>query len=141
IVTGADQGVNDFGPVALAEAGESMLCHPGVADAILREQRAIDEGVLRVHVKNPRAELLNVRDGIDELTHEVAGVPLDTDVFTARSIEEPLPHGRLAEHVIIHDRQVIGTLRAMLEAYPQAAVRGGFGQRFPERNELRDEIL
>lgn len=35
IVAGAKKGVNDFGPVGLAEAGETMLGDAGMAEAVL----------------------------------------------------------------------------------------------------------
>src|SRR5688572_2223775 len=50
VVARADESVDDFGPIALSEAGETMFGHAGMTDAVLLEQGPIDEGVLRVNV-------------------------------------------------------------------------------------------
>jgi len=63
------------------------------------------------------------------------------DDASTRRVEEPLPHGRLAQHVIVHQWQVIRTLRTMLKSDPQAAVGSSNGKRFPKREELRHEIF
>src|SRR5579862_3145670 len=63
IVTGAKQRMDDFRPVRLTETGEAVFSDAVVADAIDLQKLAIDIGVLRMHVKNARAEAANVFDG------------------------------------------------------------------------------
>ena len=92
-------------------------------------------------VENAGAELMDISDGINELADQMAGVPFDAYVLAAGGVEEALPHGGLSQHVVIHERQVIGALRAMLEGDAKAALGRGFGDRFPKCEQLRDEIL
>src|ERR1051326_7719314 len=106
-----------------------------MTDAVHFEQPVVAEGVLRVDVKESRAELMDVRHGINELAHQVAGVPLDADVLAVHSVEESLPQRRLAEQVVVHDRQVILSLRAMLERDAHAVVRGVLRDGLPESSD------
>src|SRR4051812_32368753 len=99
--------MHDFGPVALAQTHETMLGYTGMANTITLQQHAVDQGVLRVHVKNARAELVNVRDRIDKLTDEMAGIPFQAEVLALGLVEQSLPHRGLAKHVVVHDWQVI----------------------------------
>src|SRR4051794_6126968 len=99
-----------------------MLSHAGMANAIALEQLAVDEGVFGVYVKDARAELVNVRDRIDELTDEMAGIPFQAEVLALGFVEHPLPNRRLPEHVVVHDRQVIRPLRTMFEGDPHRMI-------------------
>ena len=45
--------------------------------------------------ENAGAELVDVRDRVDELADEMAGVPFEADALAARGVEESLPHGGL----------------------------------------------
>src|SRR5256885_1123607 len=81
----------------------------------------------------PRAELAEVRDRINELANQMAGVPFDADIFTFRRVEKPLPHRGLAENVVVHNRQVIRALGTMLEGDAHPFVSGEVCQRLPKR--------
>ena len=52
IVSSSEQGVHNLRPVGLAEAGEAVLSHTRMAEAIDFQQVAIDEGVFCVNVEN-----------------------------------------------------------------------------------------
>src|SRR5437762_593754 len=99
--------MNDLRPVRLAKAWETMLGNSRMTDAIKLQQLPIDESVLRMDVENAIAELVDIHYRIDELTKQMAGVPLDADILAFRLVEEPLPHRWLREHVIAHNRQMI----------------------------------
>src|SRR4051812_22744630 len=133
--------MHDLRPVALAEPGKTMLGHARMADAILLEQRSVDEGALCMNVKDPGPKFLDIRDRIDELADEVAGIPFQPNVCLLGGIEETLPHRRLAKHIIIHYRQVVWALGALFEREPHAVVGGILRHWFPECHELGDEIL
>jgi hypothetical protein len=141
IVAGTHEGVDDLCPVRFAETGEPVFGHPRMADAVGGEQRAIDEGILGVNVKDPPPELAQVLDGVDELADQVAGIPFEAQILAGRRVEEALPHGRLAEQVVVHDRQVIGPLRTMLEGDAHSLIGRQPGQRFPEGQQLREVVL
>src|SRR5437588_12028232 len=99
--------MDDLRPVGLAEARETMLRHPGMANAIDFEKLPIDKSILGMNMENPGTKSVDVRYRIYELAHQVAGVPFDADVLAPGFVEEPFPHRGLGEHVIAHDRQVI----------------------------------
>ena len=88
-------------------------------------------------MKNARTELVDVRDRIDELADKMARVPFNADILAARFIEQPFPHGWLAENVVVHDGQMIRPLRRVLEGDAHALVGGVFGQRLPEFQQAR----
>src|SRR5437870_809441 len=115
VVAGANEGMDDFGPVGLSQPGESMFGYAWMANPVGFQEVAIDVGVFGVDVKNARAEFVDVVDGIDKLTDQVAGIPFDSNVLNLRIIEKALPHGGLTEHVVMHDGQVVRALWAMFE--------------------------
>jgi hypothetical protein len=88
-----------------------------------------------------RAELVDVRHRIDQLTHEVAGVPFQPEVLAVGGVEELFPQARLPEHVVVHDRQMIRALRAMLECNPDAVIGGEFRQRLPKGQQARQVLI
>src|SRR3989449_309443 len=92
-------------------------------------------------MKNSSTELVDVCDRIDELADQMARVPLDAEVLAPCGVEEPFPHRRLAEHVVVHERQMIRALRAMLEGDAHALVRGERCQRLPKLQQLRQKIF
>src|SRR2546426_2083410 len=92
-------------------------------------------------VKDARAELVDIRHRIDELADQMARIPLQAKVLAFGFIENPFPDGGLAEHVVVHDRQMIRALRAMLESDPHPALGGELRQRLPKCQELRQIIL
>src|SRR5437867_4915797 len=141
IIAGPKERVNDFGPVALTQAGKAMLRYARMAKAIDLEQLTVDEGILGVHMKDPRAELVNVSDRIDQLADEMAGVPFHAEILTVAFIEEPLPHRRLRQHIEAHDRQVIRRHRTMLEGDADAFIGGNFCDRLPKLEQARQKIL
>src|SRR5439155_17457914 len=63
IIAGAEEGMDNLGPVRLPKTGEAMLGHARMTKTIHVKQLTVDEGVLGVYVKNPRAELVDVGDG------------------------------------------------------------------------------
>src|SRR5437773_5526387 len=92
-------------------------------------------------MKNARAELVDIGDGIDELADQMAGIPFQSKVLVFGLAEEPLPDGGLAEHVVVHDRQMIRPLRTLLESDSNSAVHSGLREWLPESAELRQIIL
>src|SRR5439155_13116982 len=132
IIPGATQRMDDLGPIALAQAHEAMFGDARITNAILLQQRAIDESVLGMDVKDARAELVDVRHRIDELADQMARIPLQAEVLAFGFIENPFPDVGLAEHVVMHDRQMIRALRAMLESDPHPALGGELRQRLPK---------
>src|SRR6266446_3663570 len=133
--------MDNLPPVGLAEAGEAMLGYARMTEAIDFKQLAVDKGVLRVNMKNPRAELVNVRHRINELANQMAGVPLKAEVFAGRLVEEPFPHRGLGQHIVAHDGEMIWTHRAMLESEAHALVRREFGDRLPKLQQPRQKVL
>src|SRR6266566_2510265 len=127
--------MNDLAPIGLAEAWKAMLSHAGMTETIRFQQLPIDESIFGVDVKDSRTELVDVGHGINELTHQMAGIPLDAEVLIFCGVEETFPHGGLREHVITHNRQVIGSHRAVFESDTDALVGRGSGERFPEFNQ------
>src|SRR3954464_40009 len=115
VVAGAEEFVDDLGPVALAEAGETVFGAAGVAEAVAGEEGLVDVGVLGVDVEDARAEFAYVLKGIDELADEVGGVPFDADVVEGDGFEDFGPEGGLAGHVPVGDGLVPWSLGAMLE--------------------------
>src|SRR6266850_4999224 len=71
----------------------------------------------------------------------MTGVPLDADILDFGFVEKSFPNRGLPEHVVVHDRQVIRTLRTMLEREANPVLGGKSGNRVPERNQLGDELL
>jgi hypothetical protein len=92
-------------------------------------------------MKNARAEFVNVGDRIDELADEVAGVPFKAEVLVFAGVEEAFPHGGLPKHIVMHERQMVGALRTMLEGNANTAIGGEGGQWLPESDEFRDELF
>src|SRR5437667_12615263 len=110
-----------------------MLRHAGVTDSVLLQQPAIDERVFRMDVKDPLAKFVDVRDRVDELADQMARIPFQAEVLAWAFIKQPFPERGLPEHVVMHNREVIWPLRAMLESNPDSALLREFRQRFPER--------
>jgi amidase len=50
--------------------------------------------------------------------------PFDAEIPARRRVKQPLPHRRLAEHVVAHDRQMIGALRTMFEGDANTVIGG-----------------
>src|SRR3954471_20445831 len=111
-----------------------MFRHAGMANAVTCHECVIDVGVLRMDVKNTRPEAAHIRHGIDELTHEMTGVPFDAEVLAFALAEEALPHGRLREHVVTHDRQVIRPHWTMFKCDANAFAFGLPGNGLPKLN-------
>src|SRR5439155_20159254 len=61
VIARPQQRMNDFRPVGLAESGKPMLRHSRMTDPVHLQQLPVDVSVLGVYVKNPRAELAEVR--------------------------------------------------------------------------------
>jgi len=85
IVTGAQKGMNNFRPIRLAQPRKTMFRHARMADAVGFEKGPVDIGVLGVNVKNSRTKFVNVGNGVDELAHEMAGVPFDANILALGS--------------------------------------------------------
>src|SRR6478736_3848487 len=102
-----------LGPICLAETREAVLGDSVVANTVNTHERPINVGVLRVYMKNAGAKLVDILNGIDQLAHQVTAIPFDPDIFAFTRVEDALPHGRLPEHIIGHDWQVIGRHRAV----------------------------
>src|SRR5712671_5152265 len=100
-----------------------------MTNAVHLQQLPVDVSVLRMYVKNPWAELAKVRDRINELANQMAGVPFDANIITFCRVEKPIPHRGLAENVVVHDRQVISALGTMFEGDAHAFVSGEVSQR------------
>lgn len=141
IVTGAQEFVDDLRPVSLAQAGKAMLGHAGMAEPISLQQGPVDESVLGVDVKNARAEFAQVGHRINELAEQVAGIPLQSDVFAFALVEKAFPEGGLAHHVVVHDGLMPGPLRAILKGQAHAKPSGQPGQRLPKSEQLGQIIL
>ena len=109
-----------------------MLSDARMADSIMRHERVIDVGVLRMNMENAGAIGAHVRHRINELAHKMARIPFDAEVFTFALVEEPVPHRRLREHVVAHNRQVIRAHRTMFKGDANAFAIGMLRNRFPE---------
>ena len=132
IVAGADEFVNDLGPIGLAEAGEAVFGNTGVAEAVAAEEWFVDLGILGVDMEDAFAVFADVLEGVDELADEVAGVPFDADVVEADGVEELIPQGGLAGDIPVGDGLMPRALRAMFESDANAGVPGALGDRPPE---------
>src|SRR5882762_8389002 len=97
IIPDAEQSMDYLRPVRLAEPGEAMLGDARMAEAIDFEQLSVDKSILRVHMENARAKLVDVRNRIDELAEQVAGVPLQAEIIAFCFVEQPFPHRGLGE--------------------------------------------
>jgi len=93
----------------------------------------VDEGVLGVDVEYPGAKLVNVRDRVNELAEQMAGIPFQAEIGAFRFVEQALPHGRLGEHVEAHDGQVNGPMGQCSKAMrmPRSAANRASGSRIP----------
>ena len=91
--------------------------------------------------ENAGAELVDVRDRVDELADEMAGVPFEADVLAARGVEESLPHGGLARTYCNSSTEGDTPLAGNARKQPHATVGGGLRDRFPERQHLGHEIF
>jgi len=132
IVSGADEFVDDLGPVGLAEAGETVFGDAGVAEAVSAEERFVNLGVFGVDVEDPFAVFADVLKRIDELADEVGGVPFDADVIEGDGVEEGVPKGGLAGDVPVSDGQMPWALRAMFESDADPGVASALGDGAPE---------
>jgi len=133
--------MDDLRPIGLAEAGEAVLGHAGMARAVGFEQGSIDKGVLGVDMKNARAEGANVCDGIDELADEVGGVPFQAEIVAFSLVEEALPDCGLAHGVVVHEGEMPAALGTVFEGDADVAIGGVAGQRLPKGEQLGQEIL
>src|ERR1035441_911330 len=92
--------MDNFRPIRLAQPRKAMFRHAGMAKAVSLEQGPVDLCVLGVNVKNPRAKFMDVRHRINELAHQMAGVPLDAKILAFALVEKTFPHGGLPEDVV-----------------------------------------
>lgn len=92
-------------------------------------------------MENARTKPLNRLDWVDELTDQMARVPLESDVIVLRRVEESFPHRRLGERIVPHNRQVERALRAIFKGDANSVFRGVLGERFPKPQQLRKKIL
>src|SRR3954464_14478848 len=78
---------------------------------------------------------------IDELAEQMACIPFNADILVLAFVEEPLPDRRLPQHVVVHDRQMKRPLGAMLESQSHSSLGRELRNRFPKRNQLRNELV
>ena len=107
--------MDNLRPIGLAQPRKPVLRHARMTGAVGFQQRPVNEGVLGVNVKDARAETLEVRDRINKLANQMARVPFQAKVGARSGVEQALPHGRLAQDVVMHQRQMPGPLRTVLE--------------------------
>src|SRR5690348_14290406 len=99
-----------------------MFRDAGMTNAVNFQQLPVNVSVLRVNVKNARAESPDVFNRINELADQMARVPFDADIFGFDGIENTFPNRGLAEHVIAVDQQMPRALRTIFKGDTHAAV-------------------
>src|SRR6188472_670006 len=112
-----------------------------MTNAVNFQQLPVDVSVLRVHVKNARAESPDVFNGIDELADQVARVPFDADVFGFDRVENAFPNRGLGEHVVAVDGQMPRALRTVFKGDAHTVVGSVLRERKPKGKKLREIIL
>ena len=118
-----------------------MFRDAGMTNSVNFQQLPIDVSVLRVKVKNARAESPDVFNRVDELADQMARVPFDADVFGFDGVENAFPNRGLGEHVVTVDGQMPRALRTIFKGDANAVVGGVLRERKPEGKELREIII
>ncbi len=109
-----------------------MLSNARLTNPVPMEQGPVDVSVLRMEVEDAAAEPIDRSDRIDELANQMTGIKFQADVMHFGRVKKPLPHGRLREHVVAHDRQVERGLRAVFESDATSLFSGKPRDRFPK---------
>jgi len=94
------------------------------------------KAVLGVDVEYPGAKLVNVRDRVNELAEQMAGIPFQAEIGAFfRFVEQALPHGRLASML----KPMTGGDRPMgqCQGDADAALRANRAKRLPEFQQAR----